>query len=129
MTAGRSTESNPRTSRRRAAAFVLVSLALSWAWDVWIITHGGMARIWAVGLAMWIPGLTSLGLRLVTGEGLGDVAWKPGPGAAWAWACLAPAACAALTYALAVSLGIVHFGQPATLGPLPLPTDSALLAW
>src|SRR5262249_27137547 len=94
-----------------------------------MIHHGGMTVLWAVVVGMWIPGLTSLALRLVTGEGFRDVGWKPGPPSAWAWAYLGPAACAALTYGLSVLLGIVHFARPAKLGALPLPTDSALLAW
>src|SRR5262245_20112958 len=122
-------DADPRTSRRRAAAFVLLTLGFSWLWEAWIIHHGGMAVIWTVGVLMWIPGLTSLLVRLVTGEGLRDVGWRLGPPSAWVWAYLGPDACAAFTYGLSALLGILHFARPANPGSLPLATDSALLAW
>jgi uncharacterized protein len=114
--------------RRQALLYVTLTLAISFAFEIWMIrSAGGLAALggFAALVLMWIPGLVSLFVRLIGAEGFGDVGWRLGPWRSFAWAYFAPMALAAFTYGMTFALGGVSFDPR----PSALSMESPVARW
>ncbi len=100
-------------SRRQVFSYIAVTFLFSWLVMGAIAWKGGMAAagFWIL-LVMWIPGLVTIGMRLVTRDGWGDAGWKFGNFRYWILAILVPFAIAGVSYALAWALGVSTFSPP-----------------
>jgi uncharacterized protein len=104
------------TDIRQAWIFVISVLLLSWSFQAFIITKGGVsqlgsywaATLWIVAL-MCIPGALSILLRLVLKAGFADVSFRLGPGRYYVYAIAIPLALALLVGSIASALDIRTF--------------------
>jgi uncharacterized protein len=110
---------NPRTG---LALFLGLTFSLSWCVE-WLILRRVFNTTLLVILLMWIPGLVSLALRAIRGEGFSDVSfsfggWKGLRACVVGW--LFPLAVGALAYGFAWFMGLAAF-EPADAFGDPLP--------
>lgn len=116
------------TRRRQVAVYVVLVLALSFAFQAWMIRRaGGLAALGGLSaiVLMWIPALVALGMRSVAAEGFADAGFRRGPWRYWAWGYLGPLAFASFTYGAALATGVVGF-EPK---PSALSFESPVTRW
>ncbi len=113
-----------RNARTGLVLFLCITFPLSFLVEWWII-HRTFNRTLLVLLLMWIPGLVSLLLRAVRGEGFADISfefagWRGGRACVAAW--LFPLAVGLLAYGAAWLSGIAAFAPADAFGdPVPGP--------
>jgi membrane protease YdiL (CAAX protease family) len=105
-----------RDPRRQVVAYIVLVLAISWAFEAYLITHGGVRAFGPAALAvlMWIPGLVSVALRLATRSGFGDVGFAAGRARHHAFALVVPLVLALLTAILGSALGMLDLALAST---------------
>jgi membrane protease YdiL (CAAX protease family) len=112
------------SDRNQALVFIVSVLALSWGFEAFIITNGGVRNfglLWIVAL-MCIPGVLSIVLRLILKSGFGDVGLRIGKGSYYLYAMAIPLLLALLVALISAAFDIRNFSpvsleQFTQLGP------------
>lgn len=99
------------SEKKHVLIFTVLVLSLSWTYEAFIIQHGGVLKFGLLGLVglMWIPGLLSILMRLVSGVGFGDVRFVVGKAKFYGYAALIPLILALLTNLFSSFFDIRHF--------------------
>jgi membrane protease YdiL (CAAX protease family) len=113
------------SDRNQALVFIVSVLAISWGFEAFIITNGGIRNfglLWIVAL-MCIPGVLSIVLRLILKSGFGDVGFRIGKGRYYLYAMAIPLLLALLVALISAALDIRNFSpvsleQFTQLGPI-----------
>jgi membrane protease YdiL (CAAX protease family) len=102
--------------RAQAAAFVLITFALSWSEQYYTI-HAGIGQNSLYGLAlMWTPGLVAIALSLLFGQKLKDLAFRRPDWKSLALAYAIPATASLVVFGLVIAFGFGEFElNPAAL--------------
>jgi membrane protease YdiL (CAAX protease family) len=104
------------TDLRQAYVFIGATLLLSWAFEAWLILHGGvrsLGPLWLVAL-MCIPGSVACALRLLLRTGFADAGLQPGARRFYAYAVAVPLLLALLAGAIAAAADIRRIAPVAT---------------
>lgn len=104
------------TVRQQVIVFTIITLALSWGYEAFLISTDGVKKFGLVGLIalMWIPGLVSLALRVFWKIGFSDAGFLRSKPKFYLWVVGLPLLLAITTNVIAVPLGMKTFG------PIPL---------
>ncbi|WP_083922684.1 CPBP family intramembrane glutamic endopeptidase [Microbulbifer variabilis] len=97
--------------RNQALVFIVSVLAISWSFEAFIITSGGVRNfgpLWIVAL-MCIPGALSIVLRLILKSGYEDVSFRIGKGCYYVYAVAIPFLLVLLTGLVSAALDIRQF--------------------
>lgn len=99
---------SPKT---QVISFIIITLVLSWAYEAYLISHGGAKNAGLIGLIvlMWIPGLISIFLRIFWKIGFADAGFKNAKLRFYLWAICLPLFLAILTNLIAIPLGMKTF--------------------
>ena len=97
--------------RSQIFIFVVSTLAVSWGYEAFILTHGGVKTFGLIGLValMWIPGALSIAFRIIFRTGFGDVGFSLGKLKFYVYGILVPIALAVFTNLISSVFDIRHF--------------------
>jgi membrane protease YdiL (CAAX protease family) len=111
------------SAKHQAIIFTILTLAVSWAYEGFLIANDGIEKFGLPGLIalMWIPGLIALMLRGFWKLGCQDAGFIGAQPRFFLWAVGLPLALAILTNLIAIPLGMKAFGL--------IPVDALMARW
>ncbi len=99
------------SARNQVLVFLVCVFLVSWSYEAFIITSGGVKNFGILGLValMWLPGLISIVQRFISKVGFADVGFRFGTPNFYANAIAIP-------FVLAVAVNVLSDRIPSTVG-------------